>query len=68
MRTVLGRWAATSFCSLGLLTTVISMGLAILPPTDESDKGLYVVKVVGLAVLLLGAGVLVYLAGRQDRR
>jgi amino acid transporter len=63
MRTVLGRWAATSFCSLGLLTTAVSMGLAVLPPTDEPYKGLYVFKVVGLALLLLGAGVLVYFAG-----
>jgi amino acid transporter len=63
MRTALGRWAATSFCSLGLLTTAVSMGLAVLPPTDEPDKGLYVLKVVGLAILLLGAGVLVYFAG-----
>jgi amino acid transporter len=63
MRTGLGRWAATSFCSLGLLTTAVSMGLALLPPTDEPNKGLYVVKVVGLAILLLGAGALVYLAG-----
>lgn len=61
MRTPLGRWAATSFCSLGLLTTVVSLGLAVLPPTDEPDMMLYVVKVVGLAILLLGAGVLVYL-------
>ena len=32
---------------------------------DEPDKVLYVAKVVGLAVLLLGAGVLVYLAGKR---
>ena len=66
MRTPLGRLAATSVCSLGLLTTTISMGLAVLPPTDEPDKGLYVVKVVGLAVLLLGAGGLVYLLGKRQ--
>jgi amino acid transporter len=65
MRTPLGRWAAMSFCSLGLLTTAVSLGLAVLPPSDEPDKGLYVVKVVGLAVLLLGAGVLVYVPGRR---
>jgi amino acid transporter len=66
MQTLLGRWAATSFCSLGLLTTVVSLGLAVLPPTDEPDKGLYVAKVVGLAILLLGAGGLVYLLGKRQ--
>jgi glutamate:GABA antiporter len=65
MRTPVGRWAAKSICGLGLLTTVVSTGLAVLPPSDEPSKGLYVVKVVGLAILLLGAGVLVYLAGRR---
>lgn len=67
MRTPLGRWAAMSFCSLGLLTTAVSLRLAVLPPTDESDKGLYVVKVVGLAILLLGAGVFVYLLGKRPQ-
>jgi hypothetical protein len=66
MRTLLGRWAAASFCALGLLTTAVSMGLAVLPPTDEPDKGLFVVKVVGLAILLLGAGGLIYRLGKSQ--
>lgn len=61
MQTLPGRWAATSFCGLGLSTTVVALGLALLPPTDEPDRMLYVGKVVGLAIVLLGAGVLVYL-------
>jgi amino acid transporter len=68
MRTPAGRWAAISLCSLGLLTTAVSMGLAVLPPDDEPDKRLYVAKVVGLAVLLLGAGVLIFLVGRRRGR
>jgi len=63
MRTPAGRWAAMLLCGLGLLTTAVSMGLAVLPPSDEPEKALYVAKVVGLAVLLLGAGVLIYLVG-----
>lgn len=67
MRTRLGRWAATSFCGLGLLTTSASLVVAVLPPTDELDKLLYVVKVVGLAIFLLGAGVLVYLLRKRPQ-
>jgi amino acid transporter len=66
MQSSIGRWAAMSVCSLGLLTTAVSLGLAVLPPKNEPGKGIYVGKVVGLAILLLGAGVLVYLLGRRQ--
>jgi amino acid transporter len=60
-----GRWATVPLAALGLLTTAGSMVLAVIPPSDEPDRVLYVAKVVGLAALLIGAGVVTYLAGKR---
>ena len=48
-------------------TFAASMTLAVLSPDDEPDKPLYVGKVVGLALALVGGGVLIYVAGRARR-
>ena len=48
-------------------TTLATIGLSVLPPPDEPNKLLAVVKIVGLSGLLLGAGVVVYAGGRGRR-
>jgi glutamate:GABA antiporter len=60
-----GRAVAVPLAVLGLLTTVSALVLAVVPPEGEKDKALYVTKVVGLAVVLVGAGVAVYLLGKR---
>jgi amino acid transporter len=50
------RWIA----AVGFLTTTSAMALAVVPPDNEPDPRLYVIKVVGLAVVVVGAGALLY--------
>ena len=52
---------------VGLVTTSLSIVLALVPAEDEAHKTLAVVKVAGLTLLLLGLGAgLYYLA--ESRR
>ncbi len=53
---------------VGLVTTVAMIVLAVFPSPDEPRKLLAVVKVVGLTLALLGAGVGVYVSGRRRAR
>jgi glutamate:GABA antiporter len=55
-----GRWGATTLAGVGLVTTSISIVLALVPAEDESHKTLAVVKVAGLTLLLLGLGAWLY--------
>ncbi len=50
---------------IGLMTTSLTILLSLLPPPDEPNKALAVLKIVGLSVLLLGVGAGIYLMGRK---
>lgn len=50
---------------VGLCTTTLSIGLALIPAADEANKLLAVTKVAGLTLLLVLAGGAVYAAGRR---
>jgi glutamate:GABA antiporter len=65
MRVPGGRPVAVALAALGFCTTVGAILLAMVPSEDEPNKLLAVTKVVGLTVLLVVAGGLVYLAGRR---
>jgi amino acid transporter len=60
-----GRATIVVLGSIGLLTTLGSMALAVIPAPEDPHKALAVTKVVGLTLLLLAAGVGVYVAGRR---
>jgi amino acid transporter len=60
-----GKTAAIMLAGLGFLTTAVSIGLACVPPGDEPNKTLAVVKVVGASLALVGVGAAVYAAGRR---
>jgi amino acid transporter len=62
-----GRPAATALAGLGFATTLVSIGLALIPAEDESNRVLAVVKVAGLTLLLVAGGTLVYLSGQRRR-
>ena len=51
--------------SIGLLTTVVAMVLAVFPADDEPNKALAVAKVLGLTALMILSGVAVYLRGAR---
>lgn len=62
-----GRPAATALAGLGFATTLVSIGLALIPAEDEPNRILAVVKVAGLTLLLVAGGTLVYLSGQRRR-
>ena len=65
MRVPGGRPIAILLASVGFVVTAISIVLAAVPPDEEPNKMLAVVKVVGSSLALVAIGVGVYLAGRR---
>lgn len=62
-----GKPAAIALATLGLITTLVSIGLSLVPADDEPNKALAVIKVAGLSLLLVLAGAAVYAAGKGRR-
>jgi amino acid transporter len=60
-----GRSVAVALAGTGFATTVVSIGLALIPADDEPNKILAVTKVAGLTILLVAAGALVYHLGKR---
>lgn len=60
-----GRWVRVFLGGLGLTTVLVSIYLSCLPPANDPDPRLAVIKVVGssLVMILVGAGL--YLLGRR---
>jgi amino acid transporter len=56
-----GKPVAIALASLGLLSTLATVALSIIPSADEVNKPLAVAKVVGGLFVLVGAGVLVFI-------
>jgi len=66
MRLPGGKPTAILLASVGLLTTLMTIVLAIIPPDDEPHKKLAIAKVIGSTFFLIGAGVAVFLS--RNRR
>jgi amino acid transporter len=60
-----GKPVAKLVAIVGLLTTTATIAISVLPPPDEPNKTLAVVKIVGLSGLLLLIGALVYRNGKR---
>jgi amino acid transporter len=58
-----GKAVAIVLASMGLLTTLVTIVLSVFPSPDEVNKPLAVVKSVGLTLILLVAGAVVYYVG-----
>ena len=65
MRVPGGKPVAIALAAIGFVVTAISIVLACVPPDDEPNKMLAVVKVVGSSLVLVGIGTVVYLLGRR---
>lgn len=63
-----GKKIAIPLAMLGFATTIVTICLSLLPAADEANKPLAVLKVAGMTVVLLAAGVIVYFAGRRRQR
>jgi amino acid transporter len=68
MRIPGGRSVAIGVALLGLLTTTISSILACLPPDDEPNKVLAVIKLLGSSGCLVGIGAVIYWLGKHKIR
>jgi glutamate:GABA antiporter len=60
-----GKPVAIILASLGLLSTLLTIVLSAFPAGDEPNKPLAVAKVVGGTLLLVNAGVLVFVIERR---
>jgi amino acid transporter len=60
-----GKAVARLFGAIGFVTTAIAIVLACVPAADEPDKPLAVIKIVGLSVLLIAIGVILFAVGQR---
>ncbi|MFC5863636.1 APC family permease [Acidicapsa dinghuensis] len=60
-----GKPVAVVLAWIGLLSTVITIGLSILPSDDEPNKPLAMFKTIGLTIILLAIGGLLYYLGKR---
>jgi amino acid transporter len=60
-----GRAVAIAVAAIGFVTTSAAIVLACIPAADEPNKVLAVAKIVGLSVVLIAVGAIVYVAGKR---
>jgi len=58
-----GKPVAYLISVVGFTTTMMAIALSVLPPPDEPNKALAVLKIVGLTGATLGVGVVIYAVG-----
>lgn len=63
-----GKPVAIALASVGLASTAMTIVLSTIPAADEPNKPLAVAKAVGGTVVLIGAGVAVFLVSRWKNR
>jgi amino acid transporter len=63
-----GSPVAILIASIGLITTVLTIVLAIVPSSDEPHKVLATAKLMGSTLLLIGAGIAVYWSAAWRKR
>ena len=63
-----GKPVAYLISIVGFITTSMAILLSLLPPPDEPNKALAVLKIIGLTGALLAVGVLIYAFGRRRAR
>lgn len=63
-----GRASIVIASAIGLCTTICSIFLAFVPQSNEPNKVLAVVKIVGLTALMLGSGIIFYAAAARRKR
>jgi amino acid transporter len=63
-----GRPVAIFLAALGLISTSLTIVLSTIPASDDPNKPLAVMKVVGGTAALIGAGVVVFVIERRKAR
>jgi amino acid transporter len=57
-----GVWLAAA---MGLATTLIAVVMSVIPPVDSASPSLFIAKVIGGTVLMVGVGLVFYVRGRR---
>ena len=60
-----GKWVAIPLASIGFLSTLFTIVLSVFPSANEVHPMLSIFKVVGLTLLLLGAGILLFITSKK---
>ena len=68
LRPIGGRLTILTAATVGFLTTLVAVILALVPPANEANKTLAVIKIVGLTVVMVGGGAALYAVGAWRRR
>lgn len=63
-----GKPVAIALASIGLASTAATIILSAIPPSDDPDKPLAVIKIVGGAAVLVAAGIAVFLLEQKRNR
>jgi len=63
-----GRRVSLALASVGLFSTIVTIGLSVVPESDEPNKPLAVFKTVGMTAILIAAGVVTYALGKRRQR
>jgi glutamate:GABA antiporter len=63
-----GRLTVIAVAALGLLTTLVSIGLSFVPSPEERNPALGVLKVAGMTAVVLLLGAVLYVLGRARAR
>lgn len=62
-----GRAGVWICCVLAFSVTLLSIVVSIFPPGDSSNRGLFVIKVVGCTVVSIAVGLVLYFRGARAR-
>lgn len=63
-----GKPVAIALASIGFISTAMTIVLSVIPGADETNKPLAVLKVVGGTAVLVGIGVVVFVAAHRKAR
>jgi amino acid transporter len=63
-----GKVTSIILASIGLFSTVVTIGLSVVPESDEPNKPLAIFKTVGMTAILIVAGVATYALGKRRQR
>ena len=60
-----GKRVAIALACIGLFSTLVTIGLSVIPGDDEPNKPLAVFKTVGMTLVLIVVGMLIYALGKR---
>lgn len=63
-----GRYTASALAAIGFASTALTIVLSVIPPEEEPHKALAISKVLILTLVLVGAGIAVFVSAKRKHR